>query len=87
MVAMMDEGGGEGRRAGDGEGDKTEGETGTAAASKGRYHNVVLAFAQSRIKAPLQVNLLYMMKVNPSCNSQFAISDQRSYFFRILASV
>lgn len=84
---MVDKGGGEGRRAGEG-GDKTEGEAGTAVASKGRYHNVVLAFAQSRIKeAPSQANLLYMMKVNPSCNSQFAISDQRSYFLRILAPV
>ena len=47
VVAMVDEGGGGGggggRRAGEGGGDKTEGEAGTAAASKGRWHNVLLA--------------------------------------------
>jgi hypothetical protein len=43
VVAMVDKGGGEGRRAGEEGGDKTEGKAGTAAVSKGRYHNVVLA--------------------------------------------
>lgn len=80
---MVDEGGGE-EESRQGKGDKTEG---NSFGVKRQVPQRCISFAQSRIKAPLQVNLLYMMYVHPSCNSQFAISDQCSYFLRILASV
>lgn len=73
--------------AGEGGGDKDGRGSRNSHSVKRQVPQRCISFAQSRIKeAPLQVNLLYM-KVNPSCNSQFAISDQRSYFLRILASV
>jgi hypothetical protein len=78
------------KKAGDEErgGGKIENGSRNSSGVKRQIPQRCIGLHSTRIKeASLQVNLLCMMKVNPSCNSQLALSDQHSYFLRILAPV